>query len=328
MADDDTEYDLPVRHDLRVTEAKNFTLYIGTPELQSKVLHGPLKTFQGNVERVHQLSTIPQSATVSTTQHLLMLCQATFNVLRKPVMDDAEVKVHQSAISNEYARIAHAHTRSDGFFSDKKEMVRIFVDDALNYHKYESIQYWQWEGHYALLASQIIGAWTALDALTSDLWVALVNERPGVLYNMQKKKIQVKHLLEARKHGVASDLGNLLRQRIRFENFTVTKKIFRSTFRDAKAIYTPLESPVISLCCRVRNSLVHNAGTANQTFVEAAKKLKIHPWNTVARNKTLPLDGSNVATLCSAIVSCGNEILLAADRWLRPPAPTPPAQAP
>ena len=138
--------------------------------------------------RVHQLSTIPQSATVSTTQHLLMLCQATFNVLRKPVMDDAEVKVHQSAISNEYARIAHAHARSDGFFSDKKEMVRTFVDDALNYHKYESIQYWQWEGHYALLASQIIGAWTALDALTSDLWVALVNERPPVCFTTCKRR--------------------------------------------------------------------------------------------------------------------------------------------
>lgn len=338
MIDDDTEPGSPVQHDLLFTEAQNFRIYIGTPALQSKVLHGPLKTFQSNVERVHELSTIPQSVTRSSTMHLLMLCQATFNVLGKPVMDDDEVNTHRNAIAEAYARIAYAHTRSDGYFSDKHKMVGAILGDALNYHKYSSILVWTWRGHYALLASQIIGAWTALELLIQDTWVAVVNAHPETaVYEYKGRTFTVEDLQE-RDFNWKGCVGDLLKDKMEFGHLDKERKTYEKIFPNRKRLHAALASSKLEAAHSVRNALIHDSGLANTGFDakrkgDAKKQVKpFHrPWRDVDKGQLLPLDGKNVARLTSIIVLTGNRLLREVDGWLQkrePSACKPPDPAP
>lgn len=324
MPDDDTELGLPVQHDLLITEARKFKLYIGTTVLRSEVLHRPCKTFQNNIERVERLSTIPQMVARSTTQHILMLCQATCNIVGKPVMDDAEVMKHQTAISAEYARIAHAHTRSDGYFSDKNDMVRVFVNDALNYHKYASISSWHWPGYYALLASQIIGAWTALESLIEDTWVAAVNTHPDVaIYEYKERSFRLEELGK-RDFNWEGRVGDLLKDKMEFGHLEKEQKAYEKLFPNQRRLHAALASSKLEAAHSVRNSLVHNAGFASKGYDEkrkgnAKKQIKpFHrPWRDVGEGELLPLNGKNVAALTSIIVLTGNRLLREIDGWLQ-----------
>jgi hypothetical protein len=206
----------------------------------------------------------------------------------------------------------------------RRQAISAYVTNVLNYNKYTYMDVY-FDGFLALLGAQVIGAWTALDTLTSDLWAAAVNVEPGVLYNMQKKKILVKHLLESGRFDWTNKLGDLLRNRIRFDSFSVTKQVYKRTFKSSPAIFKPLESDELAVACLVRNNLVHNAGKATDKFVELAGKKGLAPWNTVKMGQKLPLDGLNAAAIAESIVTCANELIRAVDDWLPSPAPKSPA---
>ena len=316
MSGNDTESGYPVRHDLLLTEAHKFKLYIGTKNLHSGLLDEPCKAFQKNVERVWLLSCIPQRVAESATKQTLMLCQATFNVTGKPVMNNAEARTHQPAIDAAYQPIAYAHDRSDGFFSDKRDMLRLFVNDALRFNKGASIDDpWQWPGYYALLASQVISAWTALETLIEDVWVTAVNAHPELAINCFKGRNFT--IEELNKHGFnwSGRVGELLKDRMEFGHLDKEQVVYEKTFPKLKKLHAALASGTLEAAHCVRNSLVHDAGFANQGY-ERLRSTFHGLWSGVSQGKLLPLDGKNVATLTSIIVLTGNRLLREVDYWL------------
>ncbi len=315
MLDDDMWSDLTVHYDLRITEASNFKFYIGIKALRSNILEGPCRAFQNNIEQVHRLSVIPQTMALSITKHLMMLCQATFNVVGKPVMDDTEIVQNWARISGEYARVAHAHTRSDGFFRDKQRVVEVFTSDALNYHKYANIANWDWSGHYALLAAQVIGAWTALETLIEDVWVSAVNAHPELATGAYKKRNFTIEDLNRYDFNWNGRVGELLVDRMEFGHLINDRGAYENTFPRLTKVHKALASGKLEAAHCVRNSLVHDAGLANLGYEKARNKFHL-PWRDVKQGQKLPLDGKNVAKLTSIIVLTGNRLLREVDCWL------------
>jgi hypothetical protein len=87
------------------------------------------------------------------------------------------------------------------------------------------------EGLLAILSAQIIGAWTAFNALTTDLWITIVNRHPHLLDKLGKTKISLKILKEHRYH-TSGRMGHLLSEKMRLDSFRGTRFAYQKIFKD------------------------------------------------------------------------------------------------
>lgn len=318
MTDKDTWRNPAVHHDLFLTDAHKFQLYLSVKDLKSGVLTDACKAFQGNVERVSILSKITNLVVDATTRNTLMLCQATFEALGKAVMNDAEARdaINRKAVGEAYDRIAATEFTHEGFFSDKQWMLYIFQCDNLRYHKAERVNSpLSWSGYHALLAFQIIGAWTALETLITDVWVAAVNAHPELAARCSKDKSFTIQRLQQHDFNWTGRVGELLKDKMKLDDWDKAKQTYEQTF-DAPRLDAALASITLEAARLIRNSIVHNAGNANSDF--AGKRKNFHrPWRDVREGEQLPLDGRRVARLTSIIVLTGNRLLRKVDGKLQ-----------
>jgi hypothetical protein len=323
----DTTSEFPVHYDLLFTDAVKFELYIGTPKLKCTALHPALKAFQKNIERFAQMAALPSSVVDASMRHLLMLCQATFNVLKKPVMDDTEVRVNADKISKEYEKVAERHWAADGgFFDGRNLMLHIFESDVLYFNKREKIHHplGNWEGYYALLSAQVIAAWTALETLIEDVWVTAVNLHPEHAQVLDGKQFTLERLQE-HNYNWEGRVGELLAEKMEFGHLDKTIIAYRKIFPKREKIHEALAGKALAAVHAVRNTLVHDAGIVRGRF----KKTFPSPWNKVVDGQRLRLTGKNVAELTTTITRTGNLLLLQIDEWLhKPDKPTPKPPSP
>jgi len=140
----------------------------------------------------------------------------------------------------------------------------------------------------AMLGAQVINLWTAFEALSEDLWNALLDARPS--------RLQVKK---------RRPLPSLLRVRDAYaEVFGMGDRYFS----------TPLSSVDVEALAAVRNVLVHAGGVVDSMFVD--KHPLLPPELRLPLGATVSLDGALVYKMTVPVIAVCISLIDAADRWL------------
>ena len=315
-----------VQHDLYFTDAcrvESFP-FIGTPSIKHEFLHPAWKAFQNSTESVRIMAGLPQAVVTAAVAHLFPLVQATFNVLGKPIMEDSELEPNRQAIGEEYGRIART------LFDNRQEVFTTFTKDLVMYSKFNLVNSeLTRSGFFSILEAQINGVWTAFNTLTTDLCVAVVNQKPELLKRFEGMQITVGELLACGDRNWNDRMGDLLRMTVRLDSFDGTREAYKRLFNNAQ-INKVISSPELTLACLVRTQLTHDGGIVTENFIRQAKKKQFDPWETFTPGTLLPLDGRLTAALSEGVVNRANELILAVDGWLNLPgesSPKPPGPA-
>ena len=181
-------------------------------------------------------------------------------------------------------------------------------------------------GLCALMASIIVGAWTAFEAITEDLWVAALNVRPTLALVAMDAEIKQsdKEKERRRKEGVklslpiwkamepnyniSEHLGDLTRDchdwSRRGDAQRAYEKVFPAFGVQLESIF---QSSGLKWLNATRNAIVHNRSVADNEFV---KLVGAHPHlKVIADGTEIPIDGAITYELSMAgIKSCINII--------------------
>lgn len=186
----------------------------------------------------------------------------------------------------------------------------------------------------SMLASTVIGSWTAFEVLAEDVWIACLNARVRLGFvacgaepeaddddETAEKKRKVKFqfpiwMLREPDFEVRRNMGTLLKDKWNFDRRNETSDAYLKVFKDSKnviqAIFGDERLRWLSAC---RNAIVHDAGRMNR---ETAKLLKRHPiLSSIPENEVIHLDGDLVADFVSIGIEKGVQLLDFANDWLR-----------
>ncbi len=198
------------------------------------------------------------------------------------------------------------------------------------------------------LSSAIIGAWTAIETLTGDLWEAAVNAHPHGLAKLrgdwpkgkekgqpegkgplpplvnttplgkvsEEKSIRLA-ALEDYDFNVSSVMGTLLRDsRYDFQNLKDIKRAYvQAFFENQEDVLDAILDPCLYHLSQVRHLLVHRAGIVDQKFIDSTRGVPM--FAGVEIRKPLPIDGELVRDLVNPAVEKSVSLIQAVDNWLQ-----------
>ena len=227
-------------------------------------------------------------------------------------MEDSDLLPNKRAIQKEYAKIA------DDFLDTRRMVHQTFSAYLASYNNRALANSPVIRpGFVALMESIVIGAWTAFDALTTDLFVAAVNVRPELLRPFDKRQITIGDLLDG-----GNDLnwngrfGELLRLFVRLDSYREKKEAYERAFKYDR-IKDAINSSKADAANLVRNLLIHDSGIVTDDFVRQIGDLQeLSVWKVAKVGGRLNLHGHSVAGLTEDLVECANELILALDEWL------------
>jgi hypothetical protein len=187
-----------------------------------------------------------------------------------------------------------------------------------------------------MLASYIVSAWTAFEALAGDLWETAVNEHPATLAHLNGKAARLKKDVKSTEAVAAEDgvksirldlvsrygfdirnkMGTIFVRQGRYE-FTQLPSIrtaYAESFsKDHAWIDRVLGDKSLDALTSVRNLLVHKGGRADDEYVRRSNGLNIPK---LTAGETIQLDGEIVVGLIKPAINCGAELIRAVDAWI------------
>jgi hypothetical protein len=200
-------------------------------------------------------------------------------------------------------------------------------------------------GIETLLASMIIGAWTAFETLAGDMWEAAVNCHWQILSALQgaPQKWQNSNSSDDRGDeqespegqggkaaekglplgvlqngpGLFDKLGTLLRKQRRytFQTLPVIRKAYGQAFsQEFEQVRDALIHSSLDHLAGVRNALVHRAGKADGKFKRQLTGCS--HFKDIKENDPLNLDGAVVSSLVGNALIQAIELVVAVDKWI------------
>jgi hypothetical protein len=173
-----------------------------------------------------------------------------------------------------------------------------------------------------ILLLVLSASWTLFEALSTDLWTALVNSRPTqlggqVISNISDQRgdgevanrgISLRLLA---KHGfnLSNVLGTLLNRRFDFSSLSGIRRAYRSAFPGLDLGI--LDSADLKLLQAYRHVIVHRAGAADQSFVDTSGLAN------VILGRPVPLEERAAERMLIAAAECGSQIVRMLDGWVR-----------
>ena len=189
-------------------------------------------------------------------------------------------------------------------------------------------------GVRAVLLSQITLAWTAIEMLAADLWIAAVNERPNPLatnfarsvqHKAQDKSIPLTALAKYGDHdfNLQRMMGRILHdeKKVDFTSLESTAFAYEKAFGRR---FAALDSDDLKLLELVRNLILHRAGIVDPDFIDriADKGLAAHPFCAAAKPKeTFKVNRAVATQLASSAKDAGMSLLNSVCDFLWPDPP-------
>lgn len=193
--------------------------------------------------------------------------------------------------------------------------------------------------------SVILGAWTAVEVLAGDLWVAALNEHPAVLAQLsgdqfnkwgagksndpdtgdydtaQKtkndddgKQITLQRLAQAH-YDIGKSMGKMLRHKVRFTTLWEMRRAYCQAFsKDFDAIADALADHAFDHLAAVRNAIVHKAGKADREFLRRVTKSP--RLSAIQEGHNIPIDGLLLSELIPPVIIKAVEFLNAVGVWI------------
>jgi hypothetical protein len=336
------------------------------PSLKSlKVIGRPAVAFGNNAERLANLVMLPialvkWSAQVQSTTDLAVFdltgtMRPTTERLPTPAaLNEQRQKVWDSKQSRAM------HILGDGGPTPMTDEEVVYADaDDVSRFLSEHFAFHLRTGMQALGASLIIGAYTALECVASDSWVAAVNSRPRTLAKFtlehpgkksKRKNDGLKNdgqqeptlpfaTLSEHDFDVSAAMGRILvdRDRVSFDSFYDIQDSYLRAFRVAEdpklrpnaslsRLFSDAEKDVRTTEA-IRNLLVHQGGVVDQKFIDHISKTTI-PRESVGLNCELGIDCEMSARHAMSALVFAKSLLVFVDDWLHShpaePEPTSP----
>jgi hypothetical protein len=193
----------------------------------------------------------------------------------------------------------------------------------------------QYQSHIrALMSSILLGAWTAFEVLTEDLWVACLNVRPrlGILaFNadiepgdsadvVDQKQRQIFRAqawqIREYRYDLTNHMGDLLRDKWGFTKrekaFEAYAKVFEEDESSLKSIFSDVK---LRSLCAVRNLIVHKAGVVDNDFIRSVKSDQL--LNHLKKDDRLAVNGDMVVGLVIAAFAGGKKLIAFTSEWLK-----------
>jgi len=191
------------------------------------------------------------------------------------------------------------------------------------------------EGLDAILSAMIVGTWTAVETLVSDLWRTALNVHPVKLAALagkwhkppkdtniedeaepsDKRTIRLEELGK-RGYDLSKEMGTVLRGRYKWGVLESVRNAYGEAFSSKfDGIITAIEHPSLDAMSATRNVLVHKAGVVDAEFL---KKNRAWPGFANAEiGKSLQLNGIVVRDLIIPVHENAINLTNAVGAWLR-----------
>jgi hypothetical protein len=200
-------------------------------------------------------------------------------------------------------------------------------------------------GFDAILASLIVGSWTAFETMAADLWEAALNEHPEKLAELsgetqgfkrgekqerpQPKQVQEKgggktvylEALRENNYDVEKKMGTILRHRFAFGSLFGARMAYGAAFGEtAMDVKRCVMDDSLDALSAVRNVLVHKSGVIDKDYQgrKAYLKDKI-PSGEIGQR--LSLDGVVAVGFIKPALEAASSLIRAVDDWLIAHAP-------
>jgi len=199
------------------------------------------------------------------------------------------------------------------------------------------------EGFAMLMSSQVVGAWTAFESLTGDLWEAALNVCPKVLAKLSGVSRRIEKLAQGKPlpqlqggsrevddkkvslgdiekftrgtYDLRQNMGSMLRARFNFSVLEEIRQAYSCAFaKRHDVIDAALADKAIDALNIVRNIIVHNNGIADDEYVQRLKS--IPPAPPLKLGESLQLDGKIVKELIGPVIRRMAELITEVDLWV------------
>lgn len=301
--------------------------------------------FRNNMERACRLTTfLPYLVTLATERERLY-CKA-----HQEICGSVEVNVDELSETTKESIMQRIRERDREMLNQESPRERQewrwnygldLMNEAIN-HEPNSL----FRSALELLhPSAILSAWTAVEVLAGDLWVAALNEHPVVLAQLsgdqfnkwevgksndpdtgdydtaQKtkndddgKQISLQRLAKA-DYDIGKSMGEMLRHKVRFTTLWEIRRAYCQAFsKDFDAIAAALSDHAFDHLAAIRNAIVHKAGKADRQFVRFVKKSP--RLSAIREGDNIPINGLLLSELIPPVIIKAVEFLNAVGVWI------------
>lgn len=294
----------------------------GTPViLRSGYLNEVNNAWSENIFRTNSFSLFPAEVAATALQKQLWMDYAIFKVTGKltPKESPRFGKKTQIAIAKEIEKQRKAWEKkffSTGMNAADKRRQTVGVDyiNQLLRREIGAMQSME-----SIFFSVVIESWMAFETLVADLFYQALDHGPGEWrINVQSKHKEFqggsdwepKKVLPATPSDPQESYGSSLKDinAISFQKFRLIKFLYWTAFgKEVERLFFETDSGYIRALAAVRNVITHNAGIADETFVNEVKK-----YPELCRggaNKPILLDGEIVRRLRRVALTLGNALI-------------------
>ena len=325
-----------------------------TSKLKFDALSKPATAFISNMDRVVSLSLFPPRLIIFWHYFSRTWTQARDKITGDPDVRDEERYMRLlPQIAEEVLKYNPVDFLSKiDDFNDRRDRWEngLFMTDVMG----ECAGPYLTEALEAMLASMVVGTWTAFETLTHDLWISALNANPAALAELKgsPKRISARagdkmrhddkdeeddddspesdddkkvylgaiHRLSKGTYNLNDRMGSLLCARFKFATLRGIREAYSSAFPDkpkerVEDLDAALADNGLDALHAVRNVIVHRAGIADDKYTQRSKNVPLAPRLEIGDK--LPLKGS----LCRELVDAGTHasyyLILAVEAWLQ-----------
>ena len=241
-----------------------------------------VRSFAANIARIESAWLLLPYLVDTTVNSTAVSLEALHNVLETFDSSDPrqDVPEHKEAIKQEFFRLS---MRDAVRYADENDLERALgrLDSILS----NAVNPYVARGVETTLASQILYAWTAVESLTKDLWVAAINYGPKRWASKVLKSKPLKSLKEQEKsisistlqlyqYDIRFRMGTILKEKINFETADEVLDAYVSVFGEAAKTSFPEDALLhVQALEAIRNLIAHRGGIIDLKFQSKIKKL-------------------------------------------------------
>jgi hypothetical protein len=288
-----------------------------SPRLKTSELKAVSDAFLENATRARQLSLFPLMAMVVADMRGRATGAASMRATGNAAAEQlnrAQKLQYEATKRDQWAKIIRAQSRERAKKA-LEDAVRNLQDQAVDDAR---VVY----GVEAWFSSQIVGAWTAFETMTGDLWEAALNCHPAGLSELKGKtsgtgdgKMVSLMMLQKYSYNLSTKMGTLLREKRSFDRLEAIRDAYTEAFyTDVARITTLLGEKSVNALAAVRHLIVHRASVVDQRYLDRTKSLPNVPRAAVG--KPIVLDGKIVHDLIQPVMQIGIDLIVAVDAWI------------
>jgi hypothetical protein len=296
-------------------------------------------TFKNSIDRILCLAKLPAAIGGQAMRIQLCIDTARLNLLGTLEGGDEQQEANVQVEVCRLWPVLYQAIQTNAHFHTQREAE--FVDDACGKVDLAS------KGVDALLASVVIGMWTAFEVLATDMWEDAMNFHPVTLSllkgeqnritkgiksplaksekadaEISKEKAGISlediHHLTKQTFDLSGCMGTILKRRFPFQTLSGIRVAYSKAFAEhSKRVDAALGNLALDALAITRNLLVHRGGIIDQKYFSQQKTLSLAPFGEI--NARLNLDGPSVRTLIDTVLKASIELIEAVDKWLKTP---------